>query len=214
MIEVLLGLPSKVKTLVDRFTAGRAANLDNLNATVSSRAAASTALTNVVWTDARAGKLDTAALEASPLLAPPIASGLIPSAPDSIKGLSSGALDATNGIGQFSTSSTSYVNAVSYTGKGVLELAGIYCFQSNVTPLGGQMVIVIDGVTVIDANSGVSTLSERVCSCLVGLATKISSTALVFSPSQIPFKTSLVIQIKTLTAANAVNAFYKYRKTA
>lgn len=40
------------------WTAGRAANLDNLDATVSSRAVAATALSNVQWTNARAALVD------------------------------------------------------------------------------------------------------------------------------------------------------------
>jgi hypothetical protein len=40
------------------WTNARAANLDNLDATVSSRAPAATALSSVVWTNARAANLD------------------------------------------------------------------------------------------------------------------------------------------------------------
>jgi len=40
------------------WTDARASKLDNLDATISSRAPASTALSNAVWTDARAAKLD------------------------------------------------------------------------------------------------------------------------------------------------------------
>ena len=58
MWTMLAGVPGKLKTLIDRLTATRAANLDKLDATVSSRAAASTALSNAVWSDARAAKLD------------------------------------------------------------------------------------------------------------------------------------------------------------
>lgn len=58
MWTMLAGVPGKLKTLLDRLTATRAALLDNLNATVSSRAPAATALSNAVWTDARAGKID------------------------------------------------------------------------------------------------------------------------------------------------------------
>lgn len=57
MIASLIGIPGKMKTLLDRITSGRAANLDNLNATISSRAAASTALSNAVWTDALAARV-------------------------------------------------------------------------------------------------------------------------------------------------------------
>ena len=58
MWTMLAGVPGKLKTLIDRLTATRAANLDKLDANITTRAAASTALSNAVWTDARAGKLD------------------------------------------------------------------------------------------------------------------------------------------------------------
>ena len=54
MLESLYGLPGKIKTLLDRLTAARAGYLDRLDNTVSSRAPASTALSNATWTDARA----------------------------------------------------------------------------------------------------------------------------------------------------------------
>lgn len=59
-----LGIPGKLKTLlVDRLTAARAAlldNLSNLDAAISTRAAASTALSNTTWTATKAGYLDQA----------------------------------------------------------------------------------------------------------------------------------------------------------
>ena len=58
MLEPLLGLPGRIKILMDRITSTRASNLDNLNATVSSRAPASTALSSSVWTGTREGYLD------------------------------------------------------------------------------------------------------------------------------------------------------------
>lgn len=53
-----VGIPGKLKTLLDRLTSTRATNLDNLNATVSSRAPASSALSSATWTGTRAAKLD------------------------------------------------------------------------------------------------------------------------------------------------------------
>lgn len=53
MIPMLLGLASKINTLLDRLTATRAGYLDNLDATVTSRASAAT------WTSALATKLNT-----------------------------------------------------------------------------------------------------------------------------------------------------------
>lgn len=59
---MLAGVPGKLKTLLDRLTATRAANLDKLDADISTRAAASTALSNAVWTNTRAGRLDASVL--------------------------------------------------------------------------------------------------------------------------------------------------------
>lgn len=66
MIQFLLSIPPRVKLLTDRLTAARAQALDSvsetrmarLDAAVSSRAAAATALSSNVWTQARAVKLD------------------------------------------------------------------------------------------------------------------------------------------------------------
>ncbi len=58
MIESLLGLPYKIKVLLDRLTPERAAKLDNVNDTITSRAPASSAVSNAVLTDARIALLD------------------------------------------------------------------------------------------------------------------------------------------------------------
>jgi ribonuclease PH len=62
MMQALLGLPAKINTLLNRLTDARAAllgNLSYLDATVSSRAPASTALSTATWTTTRAAKLDS-----------------------------------------------------------------------------------------------------------------------------------------------------------
>ena len=59
MFDFIAGLPGQMATLLARLTATRATNLDNLDAAVSTRAAASTALSTATWTGARAANLDT-----------------------------------------------------------------------------------------------------------------------------------------------------------
>lgn len=54
----LLGLPGRIKTLIDRLTATRAENLDRLDASVSTRALASTAVSRADLTTARIALLD------------------------------------------------------------------------------------------------------------------------------------------------------------
>ena len=57
-MDVLLGLPGKIATLLDRLTATRATALDNLDAAISTRASAATAVSNATLTDARIQALD------------------------------------------------------------------------------------------------------------------------------------------------------------
>lgn len=66
MMELLAGVPGKLKALADRLTAARADNLDRLDAAISSRAQQSTAVSNAVLTDARISKMDNLDNIASP----------------------------------------------------------------------------------------------------------------------------------------------------
>lgn len=56
MSSFSLSIPAQLKKITDRLA--QAANLDNLDKTISSRAPASTALSNTVWTAARANNLN------------------------------------------------------------------------------------------------------------------------------------------------------------
>lgn len=58
MIGALMGLPGKMKTLIDRLTSARAGYLDNLSAGAVAQAA--TALSSATWTGTKAGYLDAA----------------------------------------------------------------------------------------------------------------------------------------------------------
>lgn len=58
MIDFLAGVPGKLATLLSRVPSNNATLVANLDTTVSSRAAASTAVSNVDYTSARAGYLD------------------------------------------------------------------------------------------------------------------------------------------------------------
>ena len=61
MIDFLLGVPGKLKTITDYLTtymaAARMAKIDNCDTTTSSRAPANTALSSGVWTQAHADKI-------------------------------------------------------------------------------------------------------------------------------------------------------------
>lgn len=70
MIETLMGLPGRVSALLGRLTETRANNLDRLDAAVTSRAPAGSAISNLVWTDAIAAKLSAMHVETPPTALP------------------------------------------------------------------------------------------------------------------------------------------------
>lgn len=65
----ILSIKTDTTTLTGRLTSGRATNLDNLDATISSRALAATAVSNVDYTALRATKLDNLDVAVSTRLA-------------------------------------------------------------------------------------------------------------------------------------------------
>lgn len=71
MIDFLLGVPGKLKTIIDHLNANlsptRAGKIDNLDAAISTRAPSSTALSTANYTAARAGYLDNLAFGISPI---------------------------------------------------------------------------------------------------------------------------------------------------
>jgi hypothetical protein len=181
-----MGVPGKLKTLLDRLTATRAGYLDNLDAAVSSRAAASTALTNATWTDAKSNKLTNAAQEDSPLLDVPISNGIVSTT-------------------YASNSTTSYTDAINYTGSGVLQLAA--CVVSgSVWNDQATMDIIIDGVTVLTVTTQMGTGSVG-----QGVGYYITSPVAF---SSVPFKSSLRIRHKGLTATSTSYVYYALVKTS
>lgn len=63
MIDFLIGVPGKIKAVADyllnNLSVLRAAKIEFLDAYMTSRAPAATALSNATWTDVRAAKLDS-----------------------------------------------------------------------------------------------------------------------------------------------------------
>jgi len=193
MSDFLLGVPGKLKTISDylatNLATGRAALIDRLDATISSRAsaaavaavaaaldatissraAASTALSSATWPQGLATKLND-----SPLLSPPIA-----------------ALVDTSGY----STSTSFATVHTYTGKGVLTYASVVGGYTSV----GTAEVWIDGVLYV--TGGALLVSKR----LVGTATSFEA---------VPFNASLEVKIKIANGGSLVTAYWRYRKTA
>ena len=197
MSDFLLGVPGKLKTISDylatNLATGRAALIDRLDATISSRAsaaavaavaaaldatissraAASTALSSATWPQGLATKLND-----SPLLSPPIAALVGSSA---------------------ASTSTSFATVHTYTGKGVLTYASVVGGGSSV----GTAEVWIDGVLYVTGSA--TNAPAVVINHLVGTATSYEA---------VPFNASLEIKVKTSNASWPGYASCRYRKTA
>lgn len=219
MIGALLGLPGKIKTVYDYLTtnlaAVRAAKIDNLDAAMTTRAAASTALSTAQWTNTRAGYLDNIAT-ASPIDRVPIANGLVRHlatymSTGTITLAGAQGLDvATIGIG---------AATYSYTGSGVIEFAAIQ--NHNVTAANNLtgISLVIDGVTVITGptipggSKYVFQMIGQICSNAFWNGTAIAYNQPIISFSQVPFKTGFTINATGMASANGLFAV-AFRKTS
>lgn len=203
MWTMLAGVPGKLKTLIDRLTATRAANLDKLDANITTRAAAATALSNAVWTDTRAGKLDLVGNPVSPIDEVPLAGGL-------------GRNTTTNTfiispsfphwmIESAAVTTSGPVSALALTGRGVITHALVYADAGAGESGAAYITVTIDGVAF--TQELIVTASSQRAKCLIG--------GLEWG-EQIPFYSSLSISIgwTTRTGSPDVRAYYRYRQVA
>lgn len=158
MMALLLGVPGKLKTLLDRISSARAAKLDNIDAAISTRAAASTAVSNADLTPARAGYLD--ALEhgnggVRPASMP--CGNIVASSTETLTVLTvPGAAYVSSGALTAGTLAT----MLSVTGKGALTYLGIQSMDA--TSRTHRVRITIDGTVVFDATSAPHTTANGV----------------------------------------------------
>jgi hypothetical protein len=210
MIDFLLGVPGKLKTIADYLTtylsSTRAAKIDNLDAIITSRAAASTAVSNADLTPTRAGYLDK--LNVDPTRDPP---GFLGS------GATSG-LNEVNGTnmptniqsavcGERYLGSTSGVltTLINLSGSGVLNFVAFG--GSNYYTSLECVAIYIDGVKIF-TNINL-TLGARVAVGTMTRDTTLSDLP-ICGLDQIPFKSSLRIDFRSINAVHFI--VYKYRR--
>lgn len=132
MIETLLGLPGRVSALLGRLTETRASNLDRLDAAVTSRAPAGTALSNLVWTDAIAAKLGAMHVETPPTALP--APWILPS------GVVFAGSETALGVG------SSWGTAYTRTGAGSLRMLAFKGIDGIRITIDGVVALSMDGV--------------------------------------------------------------------
>lgn len=225
----------KIKTLLDRLTAARAAYLD---AAISSRAPSSTALSTATWTGTKAGYLDQAVSDCAPastaldnttwtdaragyldgIPRPPTTSGL--------KGISDtvGPINSSSnrwfGIADDATASTSTYDSWTTllsesSASGVLQLMAIYQ-AANASNLDAQFRLSIDGNVVYTSAAALWSASSQNNDgvCVIGAASFDSAdTSLqVAAMDAIPFTDSFTLEFKkTENSAGTVQMGCRYR---
>lgn len=204
MFAIILAAVGQLAELLNRLSTARAGNLDKLDANISTRAPSSTALSNTVWDAALKTTIQGRAAE-SPALLPPKASGIeLPSA--SALSTSSAAALAANCGGKLHTNGTSTLSdALNYTGSGVLNFLAV----GNVNAFGSQIVLTIDGATVL-TTTGTGASGFFVIAGSLG-----SDAGVPAGLDQIPFKTSIRIQHAFPAAGGGTsNCVYRVRKVS
>lgn len=210
MIDFLLGVPGKLKTISDylttNWTATRATKVDNLDAAISTRAPASTALTNATWTDVRAEKLDGITAAVSSIIATNW-----PSTP-SYTPITSNTLYACAGGTMTSTNSTSWVDALNITGSGVINFIAGYHGTAAGQPGGMYLRVTVDGVVlpVVSASNTYQAIVGAICAYYDAAAAAFFITGVTYD--QINFKTSLRIEHYAASASYASNVLHKIRR--
>ncbi len=212
------GLSGLMKTLVDRLTATRAANLDNLDVATSTRAPSSTALSTSAWPDTRA---DLVALIAqvsgglspapSALVRSPYLPGDCDTDPDiydqmrqcwgtwmtTLSGTGSGAYEPVVSVGPSQAGSLSLC-LFAVQGAGNVDV---------------DMRVTMDGVVVHSGahptQSNVRDNSFTVC----GMANfdKVTGTFLGFQLETVRFKSDMLIEVRRNDDTTSVRTMYLHR---
>ena len=172
MIETLMGLPGRVSALLGRLTETRANNLDRLDAAVTSRAPAGTALSNLVWTDAIAAKLGAMHVETPPTALP--APWILPSG---VTYAGSETIAPTSGI---------FSGAYYRSGAGSLRMLAFKGING--------IRVTVDGVVAISATS----MDEAKHYAIWGA---LSDGNVLSADTPLPFKTSLLIETIDVSSA-------------
>lgn len=203
MSGALKSIPGLVQTVLDRLTATRAGLIDNLDAAITTRAAAATALSSAIWTSARADQLDAVAQER------PLAAGGLLGGATATGDNGSLAQLSVFGLSLATTASTLDVDVVNYTGPGVLSF-----LEGHIGSVagGGFITVTIDGVVAFAGatNIGSGAYNRK---CIVGTHAYFNAVNGTICFEDIPFKTSLRIQHRA-AAGSRIHTIYRYRKHA
>jgi len=204
----LAGVPGKLAKLVTRLapsgyaqtlTDARVSALDNLNATVSSRAPSSTALSSAMWTDTKAGYLDAAISS----VRYPVQTEIInqdASGTSGIGGLN--AISPGRGFGSLTVTGGAYAEVLSVAAPGILWWAA--CWRGSAFTNGTLNIrITIDGVVAILTGYAAAATAQNTGAIGVGA---YAGTVPILMP--IRFTTSMKIEVTSSVTQSGGNDIY------
>lgn len=203
-IRGLGGAVAAVKAVVDAIATNVTSLVTNMTTVLARIPSSGRAINDGVWTDAKAALLDAAIstrAASSPLLLAPMASGLVATAATG-SGMTYTSSLAGYGVLLYSAANaTSYQTVLSVSGSGVLNFVSFGAGNSPPT-----LKITIDGVVAYETAGFTSGQDYQV----VGSVIQSGGTALGVSLEHIPFKTSLLIEVKAAAAIGTAYVRYKY----
>ena len=213
-MSFLAGVPGKLKTLQDgvttlltNFTSTIAGRVD---ATISSRAPSSTALSTATWTGTRAAYLDKLpgidTANANPILASPIAINT-PAVLSGLNFLNTGVGGVT--VAHNGGVAAGYTTALNLTGRGVLNFAAVVLTAGTGGTAGARMTI--DGNVVYHDATGIGTTTGNGV-VIVGAVAKNGTDLAGIAFDQVPFNTSLLIEFSSSSNAS-MTLIHRYRKS-
>jgi hypothetical protein len=197
--DLLLGLPAKVKLILDRLTQSRADsmdNLSNLDVTVSSRAPSSDTSTLLSrLTDLRAGYLD---------LIPGLGASLKP--PAGVMALAEwpagGSVNTNGQLNQLALRSadevdgpSGLVEVLNLSGPGIISFLAVQAYE-NSTDDNWTFELEVDGIVVSPPSYGVSNMPAYGVLSMIGAATidpsNFNVVGSAFQP--VPYLTSVILR--------------------
>jgi hypothetical protein len=196
-MSFLLGVPAKLKTLQDGMTTllTRLSSIKSgyLDATISSRAPASTALSTAQWTAPRAALLDKLSgvdtISQNAALAPPISTGTISGSTFGMHAAlleASGLINCNPGL----MAAATWTPMLNVAGKGVISFLAIAA-SANVGNMGIR--VIVDGVTYYTSASLCGGGAGAGCAVIGAAAVTAGGTLNGLSFEPISFNTSLVV---------------------
>lgn len=224
MIDFLATGLGRLKTLVDRLTSTWAAQLDTLAARLSSTWAAKLDTLASNFTSTISGRIDAAitsrAPDSSPLLSPPMASGIVKYLPSSgqsqinLAGMIHSTYPHWTSHNNSVDVGTTWTDVVNITGSGILNFAALQNAVNGASGVTMYMDVILDGVTVVSFADICASSGAGVGPVLIGCVGGNSTYGFTPVFEDVPFKTSCQVRVKSSSATYMVRGAVRVRRNS